>query len=402
LIVWLAFDLSASGMRAGRQADLIGDSRRCGCIDTEASLAGPASTLLTSQEVTLIVGVDVHKRTHAVALIDERGGLVDALSIANGPKGYRQLIDWLVDQRAAQAVIGIESPGSYGRCLVAALAGAGFEVLQVPAWRTHRERHRRGPGKTDPGDALSIAKVVLLHRDELGPAEEPEIVRALGMLELQRRRFVRDRTQAIQRLRSDWTQLDPVAEAGTLRCDRARELRKLKRIDLGDSLTQRTAARCIRELARDIDDLNQRITELDQEIAVLLAAHGDPLQELQGVGSNLAATIIAQAGDVRRFRDASAFARFCGTAPIPCGSGQTSGRHRLHRGGNRQLNAALYRIAIVQQRHHPQAKAFLARKIAEGKTAREARRALKRHLANVLYRQLSAWASSTPAMNDLT
>jgi transposase len=402
LIVWLAFDLSASGMRAGRQADLIGDSRRCGCIDTEASLAGPASTLLTSQEVTLIVGVDVHKRTHAVALIDERGGLVDALSIANGPKGYRQLIDWLVDQRAAQAVIGIESPGSYGRCLVAALAGAGFEVLQVPAWRTHRERHRRGPGKTDPGDALSIAKVVLLHRDELGPAEEPEIVRALGMLELQRRRFVRDRTQAIQRLRSDWTQLDPVAEAGTLRCDRARELRKLKRIDLGDSLTQRTAARCIRELARDIDDLNQRITELDQEIAVLLAAHGDPLQELQGVGSNLAATIIAQAGDVRRFRDASAFARFCGTAPIPCGSGQTSGRHRLHRGGNRQLNAALYRIAIVQQRHHPQAKAFLARKIAEGKTAREARRALKRHLANVLYRQLYAWASSTPAMNDLT
>ena len=83
MIVWLAFDLSASGMRAGRQADLIGDSRRCGCIDTEASLAGPASTLLTSQEVTLIVGVDVHKRTHAVALIDERGGLVDALSIAN-------------------------------------------------------------------------------------------------------------------------------------------------------------------------------------------------------------------------------------------------------------------------------------------------------------------------------
>jgi len=91
------------------------------------------------------------------------------------------------------------------RCLVAALAGAGFEVLQVPPWRTHRERHRRGPGKTEPGDALSIAKVVLIDRDELSPAEEPELVRALGMLELQRRRFVGDRTQAIQRLRSDRT-----------------------------------------------------------------------------------------------------------------------------------------------------------------------------------------------------
>jgi transposase len=112
--------------------------------------------------------------------------------------------------------------------------------------------------------------------------------------------------------------------------------------------------------------------------------------------------VIAHAGDVRRFRDAAAFARFCGAAPIPCGSGQTSGRHRLHRGGNRQLNAALYRIAIVQQRHHPAAKAFLARKLAEGKTPREARRALKRHLANVVYRRLLAWAETCPAMNDLT
>jgi transposase len=286
--------------------------------------------------------------------------------------------------------------------LVAALAGAGFEVLQVPAWRTHRERRRRGPGKTDPGDALSIAKVVLTDRADLGPAQEPELVRALAMLELQRRRFVRDRTQAIQRLRSDWTQHDPVAESGTLRCDRKRELRKLETITLGESLAAQTAARCIRELACDIDDLNQRIAALDHEIAELLAQHGSPLQDLQGVGSNLAAVIVAQAGDVRRFRDASAFARFCGAAPIPCGSGKTAGRHRLHRGGNRQLNAALYRIAIVQQRHHPAAQAFLARKIAEGKTAREARRALKRHLANVLYRRLIAWTNTCPQMNFLT
>src|SRR4051794_3373481 len=280
--------------RAG-EADLIGDSRRCGCIDTEASLAGPASTLTPSQEVTLIVGIDVHKQTHAAALIDDRGGLVDALTVANSPKGFRELIDWLVDRDASAAVIGVESPGSYGRCLVAALAGAGFEVLQVPAWRTHRERHRRGPGKTDRGDALSIAHVVLTKRAELGPAQEPELVRVLGMLELQRRRFVRDRTQAIQRLRSDWTQFDPVAEASVVRCDRQRELRALKRIRLGESLAQRTAARCIRELAHDIDDLNHRIAALDAEIAELLAEHENPLDDLLGAGSNLAATIIAQA-----------------------------------------------------------------------------------------------------------
>src|SRR6266511_3689594 len=134
-------------------------------------------------------------------------------------------------------------------------------------------------------------------------------------------------------------------------------------------------------------------------VAQLLTEHGNPVGDLHGAGTQIAAALIAHAGDVRRFRDAAAFARFCGAAPIPCGSGQTAGRHRLHRGGNRQLNAALYRIAIVQARHHPPARTYLARKIAEGKTQREARRALKRHLANVIYRRLYTWAETTPGLN---
>ncbi len=103
--------------------------------------------LITGQEVTLIVGVDVHKQTHAAALIDERGGLINALTIANSPKGYRQLIDWLVGRQAASAVIGVESPGSYGRCLVTALAGAGFEVLQVPAGALIASDTAAGPAR---------------------------------------------------------------------------------------------------------------------------------------------------------------------------------------------------------------------------------------------------------------
>jgi len=350
----------------------------------------------------LFVGIDVHKRAHAAALIDDRGGEIAAITIANSPDGFEQLHGWLADHDASNAVIGVESPGSYGRSLVAALAAGGFEVLHVPAWRTHRERPRQGPGKTDPGDALAIAQVVLRKRAELGSALEPALVRALSTLELQRRRFVRDRTQAIQRLRSDWTQFDPVAEASVIRCDRQKVLRKLKRIQLGDGIAERAAASGIRQLARDVEDLNRRIAKLDQEIAALLKEHGNPVADLHGAGDNIAATLIAHAGDVRRFKNAAAFARFCGTAPIPCGSGQTAGRHRLHRGGNRQLNAALYRIAIVQQRHHPAAKAFLARKATEGKTPREARRALKRHLANVIYRRLLTWADTCPSMNLLT
>ena len=350
----------------------------------------------------MFVGIDVHKHTHAAALLDEHGGERGILTFANSPAGYQRLIGWLADRDAARAVIGVESPGSYGRCLVGALAAAGHEVLHVPAWRTHRERRRQGPGKTDPGDALAVADVVRRKRTELGPALQPELVRAISMLELQRRRFVLDRTQAIQRLRSDWTQIDPVAEAEVVHLDRQRELRRLKRISFGESMVARIAATTIHQLAADIEGLNGRITELEAEIAALLEQHGNPVEDLLGAGNQIAAALISHAGDVRRFKDAAAFARYCGAAPIPCGSGQTAARHRLHRGGNRQLNAALYRIAIVQQRHHPDAKAFLARKLREGKTPREARRALKRHLANVVYRRLLTWADTTPAMNLLT
>jgi transposase len=248
----------------------------------------------------VIVGIDVHKRTHVAALLDQRGGEIDTLGFANSPEGMRRLQAWLVEHGAGEAVVGVESPAGYGRLLVASLEAAGHEVLNVPAWRTHRERRRHGPGKTDPGDAIAVAQVVLRKRDELGPALEPELVRALALLELQRRRLVRDRTQAIQRLRADWNQIDPVGEARVLNLTRQRELRRLKRISFGDGLVEQVAARCVRDLARDIEDLNQRIAALDKEIAQLLAEHGNPIDDLHGAGAQIAAAVIAHAGDVRR------------------------------------------------------------------------------------------------------
>jgi transposase len=128
-------------------------------------------------------------------------------------------------------------------------------------------------------------------------------------------------------------------------CQRPGALRKLKRLELGHGLVERIAASTIRQLARDIEDLDQRITELEAEIAALLEQHGNPVEDLLGAGNQIAAALISQVGDVRRVENAAAFARYCGAAPIPCGSGQTAGRHRLHRGGNRQLNAALYFVA---------------------------------------------------------
>jgi transposase len=113
---------------------------------------------------------------------------------------------------------------------------------------------------------------------------------------------------------------------------------------------------------------------------------------VRGVRLATTVTLIAESGDVRRFRGDAAFARYGGSAPIPSGSGATAGRHRLHRGGNRQVNACLHRIAVTQARVDPRARSFLARKVAAGKTKREARRALKRHLSDVVYRRLYTWA----------
>lgn len=248
----------------------------------------------------MVVGIDVHKRSHMAALLDERGGEIGTLGFANSPEGMRKLRAWLLEHDACEALVGVESPAGYGRLLVASLEAAGHEVLNVPAWRTHRERRRYGPGKTDPGDAIAVAQVVLRKRDQLGPALEPELVRALALLELQRRRLVRDRTQAIQRLRADWNQIDPVGEARVVNLTRQRELRPIKRISFGDSLVEQVAAHCIRDLARDIEDLNQRIAGLDSEIGQLLEEHGNPVSDLHGAGAQIAAAVIAHAGDVRR------------------------------------------------------------------------------------------------------
>ena len=99
----------------------------------------------------MFVGIDCPKHRHAAALLDARGGLIATLQFANQPEGYRQLIAWLVERDAAAAIVGIENPAGFGRPLATALAGAGFEVLNVPAWRTHRDRRRLGPGKDRPG-----------------------------------------------------------------------------------------------------------------------------------------------------------------------------------------------------------------------------------------------------------
>jgi transposase len=343
----------------------------------------------------LVVGVDVHKLEHVAAAIDENGRSHGQLTFKNTGRGCDRLLSWLEGLGAEHIVIGIENAGGYGATLTVALARGGFDALDVPPWRTAPERRALGPAKTDAQDAEAIARVVARHRARLAPALQPELVRAIGLMETARRQEVRDRTKVILRLRALWSSVDPAAEALATNIKSPQQLRRLRRITFPDGLVEQAAQRCVRDLAARIIDHNRRIADIEQQISALLTEHGNPVSGVIGGGPIVAAQLIAHAGDVRRFRDAAAFATYCGTAPLACGSGKSSGRYRLNPTGNRQLNCAIHRIALTQARLDPRAQTYLARKRAEGKSDREARRALKRHLSNVVYRHLKAWAQTT-------
>jgi transposase len=341
-----------------------------------------------------VVGIDVHKHQHVAAMIDPTGREIATITISNTPKGYEKFVAWLHQRDAQDAKIGIENAASYGQSLTVALCAAGLDCVDVPPWRTHRHRKTMGPGKSDPIDAQAIARVVLLLGEQLAPALQPDLARALGILTTVREQEVRDRTKTITRLRAIWAGVAPADEAACKDLAHPTQVRRLRRLTLPDGLVARTAQDAIRMLARRIAEHNQRLQRLEADMAALLTEHGNPFDQLTGAATLTSAKLIAQIGDPRRFKNAAAFAAYTGTAPIPAGSGKTSGRHRLNRAGNRQLNTALHTIALVQARCHPDARAYIARRTADGKTPREARRALKRHLSNVVYRQITAWADA--------
>lgn len=332
------------------------------------------------------------------SMVDQASRQVATIGFANTPAGYKKFTTWLELHDAHDAVIGIENAASYGQSLTVWLCEEGLHCVDVPPWRTHRDRKTMGPAKSDQIDAHAIARVVLLHGTDLAPALQPDLARALGILSTVRQQEVYDRTKTILRLRAFWAAQDPAAEASTSDYAHPTQVRRLRRLKLPDGVVAQTAQDAIRMLARRIAEHNERISRTEIDTNALLAEHGDPFDDLTGVGTITAAKIISETGDPRRFKNAAAFAAYSGTAPIQCGSGKTNGRHRLNRAGNRQLNTALHTIALVQARCHPDAQTYLAKRAADGKTPSEARRALKRHLSNIVYRRLIAWADA----QDLT
>lgn len=328
-----------------------------------------------------VVGIDTHKATLAACLVDDVGLVVAEATFPNGPTGFTALLAWLRDLGAQR--IGLEGSAGYGAGAARFLLAAGEAALEVPPQLSHRERLRtRRAGKSDPGDALAIARVTQREMD-LPPVRLPDASREIQLLVEAREDLVAEATRTRNRLHADLVVLVPGygAAAANLVAEKHR----------------RTAAKLLRrlagvqaELARErlarLGRLTTEVTALERRIERSVAGH--PLRSLPGAGPLVTAKLIGEVGDVRRFRSADAFAMLAGVAPIPASSGQVS-RMRLNRGGNRQLNRALWCIAFSQARTHEPARLYIARKRTEGKSWREAMRALKRHLARVVFRLLS-------------
>jgi len=331
------------------------------------------------------VGIDTHKATLAACAVDALGWPQAERTFANDPAGHRALLDWA---RAADpdAVIGVEGSASFGAPLARFLVAAGSLVREVPPQLSRHERSRtRRAGKSDPGDALAIARVTLREPD-LPPVRVADRSLEVQLLVEAREDVVVEATRVRNRLHADLRVLVPGYGASASNLTTVRH--------------QRTVARLLRPLAGVQAELARgRLARLralaaeEHAHAARIAARvdGHPLLGLPGAGSLVTAKLVGEAGDVRRFRSADAFAALAGVAPIPASSGQTQ-RMRLNRGGNRQLNRALHTIALSQAFHHEPAKAYIARKRAEGKTWREALRALKRQLVRTVFRLLQAGA----------
>jgi len=332
----------------------------------------------------MFAGIDTHNDTLAVAVIDDAGRQVAAAEVANTTAGLAGLQALL--ERHQVSRVGIEGSGTWGHGAAAHLVAAGgLTVVEVPTSMTTRERTGRpGQGKSDPIDAVAITRITAREpnltavRTAAGPAAD---LRALADY---RRQLTDERTALANRTHAELHGLWPGYHAKVPRLTAPTFIAAAFEMIADDQSVRAALTR--RRLARLVA-LTAEIKDLAGQITAAVGVVDTTLTGLYGAGPIVAATILGEVLDVRRYRSKHAFAAANGTAPIPASSGRTS-RHRLNRAGNRTLNRALYTIAITQIRADTEGRAYYQRKRAEGKTNREALRCLKRRLSDVVYRTL--------------
>ncbi len=345
-----------------------------------------------------VAGADAHKHTITFAVLDSIGAEVDVATFPVEPQGMVELLRWLEGLNVAVKRVGIEGSASWGRPVTDFLVRAGLDVREVNPSRTSDRRSRRRRAKTDREDALAVAREVLAD-DRLPPAVSVSPITdahaEIALVCERRRSLIRRRQRALNEAEGLLTKLP--LDVRALLPARATILARLRAVaSVGTPVSPRHVVELVAwlgEILTDVTEWEHRIDELEQRLPDLLRLCGSTLTDEVGLGLVSAAELVAQVGDPTRFRTEGAFARWCGVAPMATSSGegnQEPRRHRLDLLGNRTVNRILYVMSVTQARHDATGKAFLARKRAEGKTGKEARRAHKRQLANRVIRRM--WA----------
>lgn len=306
--------------------------------------------------------------------------------------GFAELLVWFDAQGLELGRIGVEGSNGLGRQLCGFLIGAGFDVREVQSNRTAERRRRRRRQKTDREDAEAIARETLAH-DDLPPAgkqRQPDAAwDELVAVRNHCQSLVRQRVRLLNEAEAVLTGLPLTIRAALPATSRVRpRLRALAAgaaADIEMSAADRIHVSWLADSTDDIARLDARIRQLDKTVPALLAQLGSTLPTEVGIGSVSAMDLLVEVGDPSRFSSEGEFARWCGAAPIAASSGEgrhDPSHHRLDLAGNRRVNSVLHTMHVTQIRCHPAAKDFINRKRTAGKTAKEARRAHKRQLAN--------------------
>jgi len=332
----------------------------------------------------IVLGVDAHKRTHTLVAVDAVGRKVAERTVAATPEGHLEAVRWAA--RWPERRFALEDCRHVTRRFEADLVAAGELVVRVPTRLMAGERRSgRERGKSDPIDALAVARAALREPD-LPAARLEGAAREVRLLVDHRDDLVAERSRLQNRLRWHLHELFPGLE---IRLKGLRAFRVLADIEQRLEGLPGMVAAIARELDTRCRELTVRANELEREIAHLVRQLAPTLLELPGCGALSAAKIVGEVAGAARFPSQASFARWNGTAPIPVWSGNDR-RFRLNRGGNRQVNAALHRIAITQWRGVGPGRAYVQRRLASGDHKTAALRLLRRRISDAVYRCLRA------------
>jgi transposase len=337
-----------------------------------------------------MIGIDPHKATHTAVAVDDNEVVLDEFRVRASTVQAQRLREWAAGFEKREWAV--ESANGLGYLVAQQLVAAGETVFDVPPVLASRVRVL-GSGrsqKNDPNDARSVA-IAALRSDRLAQVHPDDHVRVLRLLAKRHRDMARLRNKHCTRLHALLLELEPGGISSEITVSKANQL--LERVIVDGEVTRHRVL-IAGELVDDIARLDSALKASKKRIGAAVTASGTTLTDIVGIGPVCAAIIIGHTGDVTRFPTKGHFATYNATAPVEASSGDRP-RHRLNQRGNRKLNHAIHIAAICQLRYDTEGRTYYQRKIAKGKTSKEAVRALKRRISDRVYRHLIADAHKT-------